>query len=72
MRICHLILQQFVENMFWLVVGAWFGLGRMFKILKLCMICCLFHSQLVNERWVFLFTVVVSFEAAEVTLLYEM
>ena len=45
----------------WLSVHV-FGLGPMFKILKLCVICVLFLRQLVNERWVFLVTVVVSFE----------
>ena len=61
-RRIHLTLQQFEENMLWLVVGSCFGLGPMFKILKLCVICVLFLRQLVNERWVFLVTVVVSFE----------
>ena len=60
----------------WFVVGACCGLGLMVRILevacgvfrKLCMICFVFHRQLVERQMHILVAVFVSFEAAEVVL----
>ena len=60
----------------WFVVGACCALGLMVRILevacgvfrKLCMICFVFHGQLVERQMHILVAVFVSFEAAEVVL----